>query len=97
MNPDDGFGPHQPELVQELKRSVFGSQAAEVKEGMVLNLNTEKEGKQHKVPALVTKISDTSITVDYNHPLAGQQVRYKLSLSKIGERKTNLAPTVPEN
>ncbi|MEN8140793.1 MAG: peptidylprolyl isomerase [Thermodesulfobacteriota bacterium] len=95
IQPEEAFGPHQPELIQEIDRAKFGAKVDQLKEGMVINLSVDQDGQPHQVPALVTALGEETITVDYNHPLAGQVIRYKITLSKIGERKTNLPPIAP--
>ncbi len=97
MQPDDAFGHRQEELVQTIDRATFGERSSEVKVGTVLNLKTEKDGQPHTVPALVTEVGEETITLDYNHPLAGQNILYKLTLVKIGDKKTNLTPVAPQD
>ena len=97
ISPEDAFGLRQEELIQTMTKESFGDRATELREGVILNLNIQKDGEQHSVPALVTKVEENTITVDYNHPLAGQAICYQISLTKIGERKTNLAPTAPQD
>ena len=60
-----------------------------IKIGMVLGLNLEQEGQQHKVPATVTAIDETQITVDFNHPMAGQTITYNLTLQSLTKQPPN--------
>jgi FKBP-type peptidyl-prolyl cis-trans isomerase 2 len=50
---------------------------------MILSLNMEKDGETHQVPATVLSVDDDTVTVDYNHPLAGQVVVYNVTLIAI--------------
>ena len=93
IEPKDAFGEHQQELVQQINKSVFGDRADQLKVGMVINLRLDEQEQQ--VPAQVTAITDDAITVDYNHPLAGQKVEYRLTLKAVGEKKMNLPPIAP--
>ena len=43
----------------------------------------EKEGQSKKIPALVTAVKDGEVTIDFNHPLAGKTLCYKLTLKAI--------------
>ena len=79
--PQDAYGERREELVQDIDRAVF--EGKEILPGMTLGLDMEKDGKSHKVPATVTALSDTTVTVDFNHPLAGQTLTYTITLKSI--------------
>ena len=83
VSPEDGFGEHKPELVQTIDKSSLGD-GIEAQVGMVLGMTVEKDGESHKVPAMVVKIVGNEVTVDYNHPLAGKGLIYKITLQEIG-------------
>ncbi len=82
LQPKEGYGERQKELLQTIDKSVFGDKA-ELKIGQILHLNVEKEGNIHKVPATVIELADTSVTLDYNHPLAGHTLTYNITLKNI--------------
>ncbi|MBU1641313.1 MAG: peptidylprolyl isomerase, partial [Proteobacteria bacterium] len=86
LQPKDGYGERQQELLQTIDKNVFGNKA-ELKIGQILYLNTEKEGKTHKVPATVIELADTTVTLDYNHPLAGHVLTYKVTLKHLEQSK----------
>ncbi len=86
LQPKDGYGERQKELLQTIDKSVFGDKA-ELKIGQILYLNVDKEGKPHKVPATVIELTDSTVTLDYNHPLAGHTLTYKIVLQKIEASK----------
>ena len=79
---EQGFGQRLEELVRTLDKKSFGP-TLDLKPGMLLSMTMEKEGTHHKVPALVTSVDDDQVTIDYNHPLAGKALRYKVTLLKI--------------
>lgn len=79
--PTEAYGDRVEQLVQDIDRSVF--EGKDIRPGMTLSMDMEKEGKTHKVPATVTAISDDSVTVDFNHPLAGQTIVYTITLKEI--------------
>jgi len=84
LQPEDAYGPRNEELVITLERSTFGDMEIEV--GMVLGMDVESDGASHKVPALVTSINDDdTVTIDFNHPLAGQELTYKITLQSINQ------------
>ncbi len=53
------------------------------KPGMILSLKVEKDGTEQKAPATVMEVNGSEVTVDYNHPLAGHHLNYKLTLLDI--------------
>ncbi|WP_310599832.1 peptidylprolyl isomerase [Desulfobulbus sp.] len=83
IQPEDAFGPYHQGLVQEVPRKVFAGRI-DPAPGMVLSLNLEKEGANHQVPATVLAAGKESVTIDYNHPLAGRVVTYTVTLHAIG-------------
>lgn len=74
-----GYGPRREDLIQVIDRDIFP-------EGIV-----PKVGQRLRLPsddydvlqATIIKVTETEITVDANHPLAGQDVLFKLTLLEI--------------
>lgn len=85
VDPENGFGERMEELVQRLDRKKF-TNAMELKAGIVLGMTVEKDGKQHQVPAMVTAVEEEQVTIDYNHPLAGQALHYRVTLHEIEKK-----------
>ena len=50
----------------------------------MLALSVERNGRKQQVPATVLAADHQSITVDYNHPLAGKTITYTVKLLAIG-------------
>lgn len=98
LQPKEGYGERQKELLQTIDKSTLGTKA-DLKVGQILHLNMEKEGKTHKVPATVIELADTSVTLDYNHPLAGHTLTYKVTVKKITASKESKEsiPFVPDS
>ncbi|MCI5145029.1 MAG: peptidylprolyl isomerase [Candidatus Electrothrix sp. AR3] len=82
VEPEDAYGLRQNELIQEIPQAHFQGKI-EPKPGMLLSLNVERDGKSHQVPATVMQVNDEAITVDYNHPLAGEVIVYNVTLVGI--------------
>ena len=79
VEPERGFGPHHPELVQTLPRSTFsGNRAPEV--GGKLQAQTARG----PLEVVVTAMDADSISVDGNHPLAGKT--FKLDVEVVDVR-----------
>ena len=67
VDPELGFGPHFPQLVQSVPRSVF-SGATTLEVGSRLQATTERG----PIPVVVTALDGDNVEVDGNHPLAGK-------------------------
>jgi FKBP-type peptidyl-prolyl cis-trans isomerase 2 len=52
---------------------------------MILSLAIEKDGIKQQVPATVLAAGSETITIDYNHPLAGRTITYSVKLHAIGK------------
>ncbi len=82
VQPEDAYGPHYKDLVHTLSRSSFGDRI-DPKPGMILSLKVEKDGQEQQVPATVLSVSGDQVVVDYNHPLAGKELIYTVTLVGI--------------
>ncbi|MHB1244996.1 MAG: FKBP-type peptidyl-prolyl cis-trans isomerase [Sulfuriferula sp.] len=78
LPPADGFGQHQPELTYTDSIDNVPPQFRHV--GAAVSFENESgESKEFRV----TKIEDGKLTVDGNHPLAGQTVRFIVNIVDI--------------
>jgi FKBP-type peptidyl-prolyl cis-trans isomerase 2 len=78
---DEAFGPRRDDLTMTINKESFGDQP--LNPGMVVGMKREENGETHQIPATVVKIDDNQVTVDFNHPLAGQELTYKITLLDI--------------
>lgn len=89
INSDEAYGVYQDEAVVELERSVFeidGKLDEEVVfEGNVVPL-IDSEG--NRLQAQVVSVTDTHVTVDLNHPLAGENLHFKGKVLEVREATT---------
>lgn len=83
IQPEDAYGAYHKALVHEIPRATFDGRI-DPKPGMILSLVLEKDGVQQQVPATVLAAGNTTVTVDYNHPLAGMVITYNVKLHAIG-------------
>ena len=74
-----GYGSPRNELIQTIERKDF-PEGIEPKVGQRLKVPTRDFGILH---ATVTKVTDTEITLDGNHPLAGHDVLFQVTLLEI--------------
>jgi len=78
--PEEGYGPARPELIITLGRGVLEGVPNPV-EGMEI-VATLESGQQ--VPVRIVRIDDKNATLDFNHPLAGKTLIFKVKL--LGKR-----------
>lgn len=78
LTPRDGFGQHQPELTFTDSIDNVPPQFRHVGAAVSFE-NDTGESKEFRV----TKIEDGKLTVDGNHPLAGQTVRFIVNIVDI--------------
>jgi FKBP-type peptidyl-prolyl cis-trans isomerase 2 len=81
---ENAYGPKVAELVQSFDRKVFGERINPTP-GMVLAMSMDKDGEKKQVPGMVTEVSGNMVTIDFNHPLAGQTLLFRITLKAIGE------------
>lgn len=79
LTPDAAFGPTSPDLIQYFSRRDF-TQAGEPEIGAIM-LFSGRDGNE--VPGVIREISGDSITVDFNHPLAGQTIHFEVEVLSI--------------
>jgi len=82
VTPEEGYGARQKMLVQTLSRETLGDKIVP-RPGMILSLKVEKEGQEHQVPATVMEVRDTTLVIDYNHPLAGHHLTYQVTVLRV--------------
>lgn len=82
LQPEEAFGPVDEKLLHTVNKNVFGENI-DPKPGMVLGMTLDKDGHEHKVPALVTAVDDDEVILDFNHPLAGKAITYKFTVKAI--------------
>jgi len=78
IQPAQGYGLSNPALITTVNASVFGNQSVQV--GMMITRTTQG-GQQ--VQGKVTAVNATTVTVDFNHPLAGQVLIFNIKIVAI--------------
>lgn len=81
VQPDEGYGQVNPQLVQKVPHSAFES-APEIKAGMQFQAQAP-DGQVQLIT--VTEVSDEEVTVDGNHPLAGQVLHFDVTIEDVRE------------
>jgi peptidylprolyl isomerase len=79
IQPEDAYGPRNDQMVQDVPKSALPDDL-EPEEGMGL----QARGQDGQVLNLtVVAVGEDSITVDGNHPLAGQNLNFDIQLVEI--------------
>ncbi|MCP4957033.1 MULTISPECIES: FKBP-type peptidyl-prolyl cis-trans isomerase [Photobacterium] len=79
LAPEDAFGPSNPNNIHHVDLSKFSANTpAEV--GRIIAF-TGPDG--HDIPGIITQVMGESVTVDFNHPLAGKTVTFEVEVVSI--------------
>ena len=90
MNPGDskttelpvekGFGPHREDLVVVVAKNKLADLDLEPKEGELISI-PQSDGPP--VDATVVEVTESEVTMDFNHPLAGEDLSFDIELVDI--------------
>jgi len=72
------YGERVEALIQEVPKEAFG-ELGDIEVGMRFQAETE----QGPVPVMITAITDSTVTVDGNHPLAGQDLFFEVKVNDV--------------
>mgnify|MGYP000927474447 FL=1 len=79
LEPEQAFGPHNPQLMQRLVRSEL-PEAGELHEMALIEFKTPNGAAY---TGLVRELSETEALIDFNHPLAGKAIRFEVDVIGI--------------
>lgn len=80
LEPEQAFGEWNPDNIQHFSHTQFALVADHPEVGMLIEF--EDKGK-NTLPGTISAITDDEIEVDFNHPLAGQSVLFKVQIFKV--------------
>lgn len=80
VEPEQGYGELDPNLVQELPKEMFQG-VDQVEVGMAFHAETQN-GMQ---TVEVIEVDEDTVTIDGNHPLAGQTLNFEIEVVGIRE------------
>ncbi len=80
IEPDQAYGERHEQLVQQVPRSALPD---DLKPQVGMGLQSQSPDGQVMM-LIVTEVGDEEITVDANHPLAGQALNFDIELVEIG-------------
>ncbi|MBT3343797.1 MAG: peptidylprolyl isomerase [Gemmatimonadetes bacterium] len=81
VQPEEGYGQINDEMIQTVPRDAFGG-VDKIEPGMQFEASDEDGGTQMIV---VTAVEGDNVTVDGNHPLAGEVLHFAVTVEEIRE------------
>lgn len=78
MPPEAGFGQRNPENIQKVRRDHF-SPDIELEPGLVVSF----DNGGGELPGVVREVGEDEVTVDFNHPLAGQTLNFRVKIISV--------------
>lgn len=76
--PEDGYGDYIDELVQVVPRKSFEGVA-----DLAVGMQFQAQTGQGPIAVVVTEIEGDSVTVDGNHPLAGETLHFAVEIVEV--------------
>ncbi len=75
--PAEGYGFPRQELIKTVEKKMFGDKL--VKKGEVVLVTIQGQN----VPATIVNVHDEKVELNFNHPLAGATLHFKIKVVKI--------------
>lgn len=76
---EQAYGSHRPELVMVVERQRMPADLS-VEVGQQLEI---RQSNGQVIPVIVTDVSESKVTLDANHPLAGQDLTFEIELVEV--------------
>ncbi|MCA1769703.1 MAG: peptidylprolyl isomerase [Halomonas sp.] len=80
VEPGEGYGEKQEQLVQEVPRDAFQGV-----EGIEPGMQFQAQTQGGPLMVTVTSVEGDTVTVDGNHPLAGQTLNFAVEIASVRE------------
>ncbi|MGB5177280.1 MAG: FKBP-type peptidyl-prolyl cis-trans isomerase, partial [Gammaproteobacteria bacterium] len=79
LQPQQAFGLHDPDKLHLLDREVFPGELA-LEPGVIIGFDTPSG---EELPGTVVSLTDETVSVDFNHPLAGRVVVFEVEILAV--------------
>jgi FKBP-type peptidyl-prolyl cis-trans isomerase 2 len=79
LEAEDAYGERDPKALVTIPREEFPAEGP-IEPGMMFRLNREDGMVMH---VTVAELSDNDVTLDLNHPLAGEKLHFELTLEEV--------------
>jgi len=81
LEPEQAFGQPNPDNIYYLDRDKFGADVP-AEEGAIVAF-TQPDGSE--LPGVIRDVAGQSVTVDFNHPLAGQVLTFDVEILEVSD------------
>lgn len=78
--PESAYGPRDPELIQDVSKEAFQG-VDQIEPGMQFRAQTPSGDRV----VTVTDVKDEQVTIDANHPLAGETLHFAVTIREVRE------------
>lgn len=78
IDPEEAYGFPDEELIKEIPKEQFKD--FDIQAGVILAFDSP----DGEVPGMVKQVGDTTVSIDFNHPLAGHLLHYKVKILEVG-------------
>jgi FKBP-type peptidyl-prolyl cis-trans isomerase SlpA len=79
LQPGQAFGLHDPDKLHQLSRSEFPEELA-LEPGVIIGFDT---AAGEELSGTVVALTDETVEVDFNHPLAGRVVAFEVEIISV--------------
>ena len=80
LAPDDAFGQRNPDNIQTFSHAQFATAGGIPEVGSMIEF---ADKSNTTLVGVVSEVTDNDIKVDFNHPLAGQNILFKVQIFKV--------------
>jgi FKBP-type peptidyl-prolyl cis-trans isomerase SlyD len=86
VDPKDGYGEIDPESIVEVPKDEFPEEfPLELGVEITVNADDEDEEGDEEMEATIVAVNDKTVTLDFNHPLAGKILNFDVHIIDIRE------------
>ena len=80
LTPEEAYGNPNPQAVQNVPKEAFGGDLEKLQVGARVNGQTEQG---QPLVAKIQAINESEVTLDLNHPLAGESLNFEIELVDV--------------
>lgn len=83
LSPEQAFGPRNPDLIQRVSRSTLAQNSPQGEEYTIGDLVDFAAPGGGRFAGVLREIDDDNALFDFNHPLAGESVKFEVKIIGI--------------
>ena len=84
LTPEEAYGNPNPQALQNVPKEVFGGDLEKLQIGARVQGQTEQG---QPLVAKIQAINESEVTLDLNHPLAGESLNFEIELVDVVKKK----------